>query len=171
MWITGSLTECRLNNEWDSTVNFIPLPYMHGGNLFKTVLIICLEHSCTGNFKKILIDQVMEWLSAVFKHLFFFLFSICRYYISRASWNLWSGFKKTKKTLKYCEFCSYWNVKQVVMPSNELQVDRTSLICCKMNIGIVGYRWHSQLKWQLNSHLEFTLNIDLIFSWMKVFLR
>lgn len=31
---------------------------MHGGNLFKTVLIICLEHSCTGNFKKILIDQV-----------------------------------------------------------------------------------------------------------------
>lgn len=47
---------------------------MHGGNLFKTVLIICLEHSCTGNFKKILIDQVMEWLSAVFKHLFFFFF-------------------------------------------------------------------------------------------------
>lgn len=49
-------------------------------------------------------------------------------------------FKKNKKTLKDCEFCSYWNVKQVVMPSNELQVDGTSLICCKMNIGIVGYR-------------------------------
>lgn len=68
----------------------------------------------------------MEWLSAVFKHLFFFFFSICRYYISRASWNLWSGLKKNK-TLKDCEFCSYWNVKQVVMPSNELQVDGTSL--------------------------------------------
>lgn len=170
MWITGSLTECRLNNEWDSTVNFIPLLYMHGGNLFKTVLIICLEHSCTGNFKKILIDQVFNDFLQFLNIFSSFFFSICRYYISRASWNLWSGLKKNK-TLKDCEFCSYWNVRQDVMPSNELQVDGTSLICCKMNIGIVGYRWHSQLKWQLNSHLEFTLNIDLIFSWMKVFLR
>lgn len=168
MWITGSLTECRLNNEWDSTVNFIPLLYMHGGNLFKTVLIICLEHSCTGNFKKILIDQVMEWLSAVFKHLFFFQFVDI---IFQERVGISDQVLKKIKTLNDCEFCSYWNVKQVVMPSNELQVDGTSLVCCKMNIGIVGYRWHSQLKWQLNSHLEFTLNIDLIFSWMKVFLR
>lgn len=47
---------------------------MHGGNLFKTVLIICLEHSCTGNFKKILIDQVwndfLQFLT-IFSFLFF----------------------------------------------------------------------------------------------------
>lgn len=47
---------------------------MHGGNLFKTVLIICLEHSCTGNFKKILIDQVwndfLQFLN-IFSFLFF----------------------------------------------------------------------------------------------------
>lgn len=46
---------------------------MHGGNLFKTVLIICLEHSCTGNFKKILIDQVFnDFLQ--FLNIFFFFF-------------------------------------------------------------------------------------------------
>lgn len=46
---------------------------MHGGNLFKTVLIICLEHSCTGNFKKILIDQVFnDFLQ--FLNIFFFSF-------------------------------------------------------------------------------------------------
>lgn len=169
MWITGSLTECRLNNEWDSTVNFIPLPYTHGGNLFKTVLIICLEHSCTGNFKKILIDQVWNDFLQFLNIFSFFFFQFVDIIFQERVGISDQVLKKTKhwKT----EFCSYWNVKQVVMPSNELQVDGTSLICCKMNIGIVGYRWHSQLKWQLNSHLEFTLNIDLIFSWMKVFLR
>lgn len=47
---------------------------MHGGNLFKTVLIICLEHSCTGNFKKILIDQVFNDFLQFLKIFFFFQF-------------------------------------------------------------------------------------------------
>lgn len=47
---------------------------MHGGNLFKTVLIICLEHSCTGNFKKILIDQVCNDFLQFLNVFFFFQF-------------------------------------------------------------------------------------------------